>query len=388
MSLKNKVAVVGIGATEFSKCSGRTELQLAVEAVTGALADCNIEPSAVDGIVTASHDRVTDAEVFRAIGSRSIAYSTQDQHGGGGACALITQAALAIEAGLAETVVVYRALNERSEYRFGSGSVFEHAEPSAVNVLTEFHTIHGLKTPAAIFGMFMRRYMHETGAGAEDFAKIAVSARDYASTNPKAFYYQRPLSTEEYFRSKMIVDPFRRPDICQESDGCVALVLVSAERAKDVGPAPAYIRAATQAGTAGGVPIFNYYGEDITTRAQGALLARRLYDQADIGPSDIDVAIIYDHFGPLILPALEAFGFCKYGEAKDFISGNTMSVNGALPINPHGGLVGEAYIHGLNGIAEGVRQIRGTAANQVVGVNHVLVSSAIGYATSGMILGR
>jgi acetyl-CoA acetyltransferase len=382
-SLKDRAAIAGIGATEFSSNSGRSELQLAVEATMAALTDAGLEPADVDGIVTYTLDNNPEVEVFRNIGGKALKFFSRSPYGGGGACAPILQAAMAVSTGVAEVVVCYRALNERSEYRFGTP--MEFVKPTTEEVMHHYHTMHGLQTPAAIVGLAMRRYMHDTGATCEDFANVAISARRHAATNPRAFYYGRPLSRDEYMASKMIADPFRRFDCCMESDGSVAVVVTTTERARGLRQKPALIRAAAISATEGMVGIANYYaGHLLFDEVQ--FLARQLYASARLGPRDIQASIFYDHFGPVVMPTLEAFGFSKRGEAKDFIKNGNIEVGGAMPVNTNGGQVAEGYIHGMNGIAEAVRQVRGTAVNQVANVENVAVTAASGFPTSGLIL--
>jgi acetyl-CoA acetyltransferase len=276
-------------------------------------------------------------------------------------------------------------MNERSEYRFGKPLQF--AVPTTENVMFYYQTLHGLQTPAALIGMMMRRYMHETGTTSEDFANVAIAARRHAATNPNAFFYGKPITREDYMNSRMIADPFRLLDCCQESDGGVAVVITSADRARSLRQKPALIRAAAQGAPSGTGNFMSYYRDDISPTDEVRLVGEQLYDTARLTPADIQVAILYDHFGPTVLPSLEGLGFCERGEAKDFIKNGNIEIGGSLPVNTNGGQVGEAYIHGMNGIAEAVRQIRGTAVNQVSGVENVIVTAGAGVPTSGIILG-
>jgi acetyl-CoA acetyltransferase len=383
--LRNKNAIVGIGATEFSKNSGRSETQLAVEAVTTALADAGVKPSDVDGFSTFTMDNSSEIEVARLIGAGELTFFSRINFGGHGACAPIMQAALAIHAGVAQVIVCYRAMNERSEYRFGSPVA--PSVPTSENAIIAFHSNQGLSTPGASMAMSMRRYMYETGARSEDFAHLAVTQRRHASTNPKAFFYGKPIAIHDYMNARIIVDPFRLLDFCQESDGAVAVVVTSADRAGSLNQKPVFIRAAAQGATRGQMSLTNYYRDDIVPREEVEIVARQLYAMAGLGAKDIDGAIIYDHFLPSVLPGIEAYGFCKPGEAKDFIKDGNVGLGGTLPINTHGGQVGEAYIHGMNGIAEAVRQVRGTAANQIQGLENIVVTAGSGGPTSGLILG-
>jgi acetyl-CoA acetyltransferase len=229
--------------------------------------------------------------------------------------------------------------------------------------------------------------MHEFGATSEDFGRVAVADRRHAATNPAAFFYGQPITLEDHQASRWIVEPLHLLDCCQESDGGQALVVTSLERARDLPRPPAVIQAAAQGAGHDQHMMTSYYRPSITGLPELGLVARQLYATAGLGPADIQTAVIYDHFTPFVLCQLEEFGFCERGEAKDFLRDGNCEIGGGLPINTNGGQLGEAYIHGMNGIAEGVRQVRGTSYNQVDHVDHVLVTSGTGVPTSGIILG-
>jgi acetyl-CoA acetyltransferase len=385
--LPGRAAIAGLGATEFSKQSGRTELRLAMEATLAALNDAGIDPTEVDGFCSYSVDKVPEYEIARLLGAREVKFFSQIPHGGGAACAPVMHAAMAVASGVAKTVVVYRAMNERSWYRFGSGSYGFGATPFFENVNYGWYMPHGFHTPAAWVGMFARRYMHTYGATSEDFGRISVAARDFAATNPNAFFYGKPITLEDHQRSRWICEPLRLLDCCQESDGAVAMVITSAERARDLKQKPVIIKGAAQGISEGQQIMTSFYRDDITGLPEMGLVARQLWEQSKLAPRDIQTAVIYDHFTPFVLPQMEEFGFVKRGEAKDFIRAGHHQRGGQLPLNPHGGQLGEAYIHGMNGIAEGVRQVRGSAVNQVEGVHNVLVTAGTGVPTSALILG-
>ncbi len=386
--LKDKAAIVGIGQTEFSKRSGRTELQLAIEAIGTALDDCGLHASDVDGMSLYTMENNPANEVIHNLGGGDLRFFSRIHYGGGAACGPIHQAAMAIASGAAEVVVCYRAMNERSEQRFGAGIQNRPTAPRTEDVQFGWYAPFGLLTPAAWVAMFAQRYLHTYGATTEDFGRVAVADRKHAATNPAAWFYERPISLDDHQNSRWVVEPMRLLDCCQESDGAVAVVIVSAERAKNLQQKPAMIRAAAQGMSADQKMMTSYYREDISGIPEMGLVARQLFATAEIGPDDIQTAILYDHFTPFVLAQLEEFGFCKPGEAKDFIRDGRIELGGALPINTHGGQLGEAYIHGMNGITEGVRQIRGTAVNQVPNVEHVLVTAGTGVPTSGIILGQ
>ncbi len=385
-SLANKAAIVGIGATEFSKNSGRSELRLAVEAITAALEDAGIDRSEVDGLCTYTMDNNPEIEVFRNIGGKELKFFSRIHYGGGAACAPVMQAAMAVATGVAEVVVCYRAMNERSQYRFGTGYT-PPPMPTAESAHYGYYVPFGLVSPASWVAMAARRYMHETGATSEDFGRVAMACRRHAAANPNAWFYQQPITLEEHQASRWIVEPLHLLDCCQESDGAQALVVTTAERAKSLRQTPAIIRAAAQGAADDQQMMTSYYRPDISRLSEMDLVAQQLYAQAGIGPGDIRTAVLYDHFSPFVLPQIEAFGFAKKGQAKDFIREEGIEIGGRLPVNTNGGQLGEAYIHGMNGIAEGVRQVRGTSVNQVAGDGAVLVTAGTGVPTSGLILG-
>lgn len=386
-TLSGRAAIAGLGATEFSKNSGRTELHLAMEATLQALNDAGIDPSEVDGFCSYSVDKVPEYEIARLLGAREVKFFSQIPHGGGAACAPVMHAAMAVATGVARTVVVYRAMNERSWYRFGAGSYGFGATPFFENVNYGWYMPHGFHTPAAWVGMFARRYMHTYGATSEDFGRISVAARDFAATNPQAFFHGKPITLDDHQKSRWICEPLRLLDCCQESDGAVALVITSADRARDLKQKPVVIKAAAQGISEGQQVMTSFYRDDISGLPEMGLVARQLWAQSRLAPADIQTAVIYDHFTPFVLPQLEEFGFVGRGEAKDFVRDGHHVRGGRLPVNPHGGQLGEAYIHGMNGIAEGVRQVRGSAVNQVADVHNVLVTAGTGVPTSALILG-
>jgi acetyl-CoA acetyltransferase len=388
MSLAGKAAIVGIGATEFSKDSGRSELRLAAEAVRAAIADAGLTPGDVDGLVSFSMDNNTEIAVAREVGIPSLTFFSRIQYGGGAACATVQQAAMAVATGVADVVVCYRAFNERSGHRFGQVSTALASAPTTSGIDAGWSYPMGLGTPAGQVAMIARRYMHEFGATSEDFGRVAVADRKHAATNPNAFFYGKPITLEEHQASRWIVEPLHLLDCCQESDGGVAVVVTSIERARDLANPPAVIRGAAQGSGSDQYVMTSYYRDGLTGLPEMGLVGEQLWRQAGLAPEDVDVAVLYDHFTPFVLIQLEELGFCPRGEARNFIADGALEIGGRLPLNPHGGQLGEAYIHGMNGITEGVRQVRGAAVNQVEDVEHVLVTAGTGVPTSGLVLGR
>jgi acetyl-CoA acetyltransferase len=386
VTLSRKAAIAGIGATEFSKESGRSELRLAAECVSHALADAGLSASDVDGLVSFTMDGTAEIALARELGIPELSFFSRIHYGGGAAAATVQQAALAVASGVAEVVVAYRAFNERSEQRFGQVSSAAAGQVNSSGVDNAFHYPMGIATPAATVAMVARRYMHEFGATSEDFGRIAVLDRAHAATNPNAWFHGRPITLAEHQASRWVAEPLHLLDCCQESDGGVALVVTSLERARDLRCPPAVVAAAAQGSGPDQYVMTSYYRDDLAGLPEMGVVGRQLWAQSGLGPSDVDVAVLYDHFTPYVLMQLEELGFCPRGEAPGFIAGDTLSLGGALPLNPHGGQLGEAYIHGMNGIAEAVRQVRGTAVNQVPGASSVVVTAGTGVPTSGLVL--
>ncbi len=378
-------AIVGIGATEFSKESGRSELQLSVEATRAALKDAGLTPGDVDGLTTFTMDTSSEIALARELGLGDLRFFSRINYGGGAACATIQQAAMAVSTGVADVVVAYRGFNERSGQRFGQVQSWASQQVNTNGLDNAWTYPYGLSTPAATVAMQARRYMHDYGATSADFGAVAVADRRHAATNPNAFFYQKPITLEDHQASRMIADPLHLLDCCQESDGAVAMVITSTERARDLPNPPAHIAAAAQGSAADQYVMTSYYRDEIGIPEMG-VVAKGLWRQSGLTPADMDTAVLYDHFTPYVLMQLEELGFCGRGEASDFVRDGAIELGGRLPVNTHGGQLGEAYLHGMNGVAEAVRQVRGTSVNQVAGAAHVLVTAGTGVPTSGLVL--
>ncbi|HEY2809096.1 MAG TPA: hypothetical protein VGI91_09895 [Steroidobacteraceae bacterium] len=372
-------AIAGIGQTEFSKNSGRSELQLAAEASRAALDDAGIDPADVDGMITFTIDNNDEIGLARCLGVKDLGWATRIPGGGAASVATIHQAAAAVTSGACEVVVVWRAMNERSQYRFGQpmapagGGLVNVAGNGTGSLL--WCMPFGAQTPASWAALSAGHYMERFGVTNRDLGYVSVAQRKYAATNPLAWFYGKPITLADHQASKWIVEPvLRLLDCCQESDGGVAIVITSLERAKDLKQKPVRIAASAQSIPAEVEVISNYYHADLDVMPEAQGVAKRLYERSGLTPQDMQLAMLYDAFTPQVLVQLEAFGFCGQGEAKDFVKGGNIEVGGTLPVNTNGGLIGEAYIHGMNNITEAVRQLRGTASNQVAKMTNALVS--------------
>lgn len=374
-----QAAIAGIGSTELSRRAGRTELQLACESIRAALVDAGLSPADVDGIVSYTVDPVDETELVRSIGFREIAYSSRIPYGGGGSMGVLLHAAAAVASGAADAVVAYRAIRARSgASRFGAPKTAPsptsgHSGTTAM----QWCMPYGLMTPASWFSLNSTRYMHQYGVTSEDFGRAVVQLRAYAATNPAAWGYGNPITLDDHQVSRWIAEPcIRLFDCCQETDGSVALVITRADRAADLATVPVAIAAAGGAGLFEQEIASDHYLPDLSVMEGSVALARRLFGRFGITRDDLDAAMIYDAFSPLLLMQIEALGFCGFGEAKDYIADGNLALDGKLPTNTNGGLIGEGYIHGLNLVFEATRQLRGTAVNQVPDARTVLVSSS------------
>ena len=301
MKFARETAIVGIGATEFSKNSGRTPMQLATECSLLACQDAGLDPSQINGISVFSAEKNTEIEVARNLGIPELTFFSMIHHGGGAPGGVIQQAAMAVHSGVADYVLVYRAFNERSWHRFGGGVQGRHQSPEAFDVSFSWSSPFGLLTPASWVAMYARRYMHQYGATSEDFGRIAVTDRKHAANNPAAFFYQKPITIEDHQNSRFIVEPLHLLDCCQESDGGQALIVTTLEKAKDLKEKPAVIAAAAQGVAKDQHMMKSYYREDIAGIPEMGVVARQLWESTGLGPQNIQTAVIYDHFTPLAL---------------------------------------------------------------------------------------
>ena len=386
-------SILGIGQTEFSTRSGRSELRLALEAIVAAIADAGLELGDIDGFVRYTWDTSTEAALTHALGLPNVRYYGEVEHGGVNCCAAIGQAAAAIGAGLASCVVVYRSLNARSGTRYGRAERFLAADGAAAVVSSRdlpgdvLTAPFGLLVPPHFHALYARRYMHEYGlddeAMTQTLGSLAVSQRAYANKNPRALMRDKPLTMETYRASRMIASPLRLYDLCLETDGAMALVLVSTQRARTSGRAAAEVLASSQHIRAGSAPMLLY--ADHIHQAAPPVVADELFARAGIAACDVDVAEIYDASSILVLMALEDFGLVPRGGAHAFYTGGEMEIGGRLPVNTHGGLMSEGYFHGLNTIAEAARQVRGQSPNQVADASVAFVTVR---GASSLVLGR
>ena len=240
-----------------------------------------------------------------------------------------------------------------------------------------FTANNGLLSPGHSFALLAQRHMHLYGTKREHFAEVCMSQRDNAIKRPTSLR-TTPLTLDDYFNARMISDPLCLFDYTMESDGAVAVITVAADRAKDLRQPPVYILSSAHGGTGRwGPALFRYFQipDDEFPSSGHRPVAKRMFEMAGVTPADVDVALLYDHFSPMVIMQLEDYGFCPIGEGGRFVAdGNIRFGTGTIPVNTHGGNLSEAYIIGMTHVREAVEQIRGTAVNQVEGAEVALVT--------------
>lgn len=383
ISLKDRTAVVGIGQTAFGKGFTQSEEALACEAIKMALDDAGLKAAEVDGLVSYTVQTAEEDEITGALGLGDLTYFTRTPAGGGGAAATVTQAVMAIATGQANVVVAFRS-RKRSAV---SSRVWMQTQPRVVHLREMWTSPWGVLRPADHLALLYRRYMHLYGATRDHLANVAVAFRAHANRNPAAFMHAKPMTREDYMSARLISDPLCLFDCCLETDAALAVVLVSAERAKDLKQKPAYVHAIAQGVTSGSTMLANYFVDD-PLHTQAYPCAESLWRQSDIKPADIKVAQMYDAFSPEIFMCLEAYGFCGVGEGAAFTENGNIQLGGRLPINTGGGGLSECYIHGFNMITEGVKQIRGTSTAQVEDADTCFVCASDLNPTGAFVLRR
>lgn len=391
MTIKDQAAIVGVGATPYWKRGQsypESELSMACTAILAALDDAGLSVSDLDGFAIYSNS-CDPAEVASVLGVPEVRFAATTTSGGGGCAGALGLAAAAIHGGMATCCVTLMTLQQLNKRLGGSevggllayATTSESASPYGGNGISPsaaFTANSGLLSPGHSFSVLTQRHMHLYGTKREHFAEVAISQRENALKRPTTAIRNTPLTLDDYFNARMISDPLCLFDYTLETDGAVAVITVSAERAKDLKQQPVYIMASAHGGTGRwGPAIFRYFQapDDEFASSGHRPVAKRLYEMAGITAADVDVALLYDHFSPMVIMQLEDYGFCPIGEGGPFVAeGNIRYGTGSIPVNTHGGNLSEAYIIGMTHVKEAVEQIRGTAINQVEGAEIALVT--------------
>ena len=381
--IRDRTAIVGIGQTEWGKSLADSETVLALRAIKAALDDAGIDPSEVDGLSSYTLETTDEVDIARNLGLGDITWFSQVGYGGGAGCGVVGHAAVAVATGQAKVAVAWR-----SRRRGAASSRPWSQVASRVGGSHQWSRPFGLLRPVDEIAMLARRYLHEYGGTREQLGTVAVTVREHANRNPAAMMYEKPLTIEQYLEGRWISEPLCLYDNCLESDGAAAVVIVSAERARDLDVTPAYVHAFAQSIPQQHQVMTNYFGEE-PLQGPAWACADLLWRNAEVTPADVDVAQLYDAFSPLVPLSLEGYGFCRRGEGLAFCQDGGISVDGGrLPVNTSGAGMSEAYVHGFNLITEAVRQVRGTSTAQVDGAQVSLVTSGEGVPTSALLLRR
>ena len=371
-SLRGTVAIAGVGETAYYKRGQApdAEFKLALMAALAACEDAGISPKQVDGFASFSNDRSDPSRLAAALGIHDLRFANmQWGGGGGGGSGALANAAAAVATGMAECVVVFRALAQGQFGRFGQGPVRNVIAGDGA------HTVpYGLMSPAQSFAMKVKRFMYEHGVEQSALRALSLASYHHAQNNPRAVMYGRPLTEEKYDDSRWIVEPFHLFDCCLENDGAAAMIVVPAERAKDYAHKPTYLLGAVSGSHyRAGASVHN--APDYAT-STFKTCAPRLYDMAQVGPGDVDVLQCYENFTGGVLMSMVEHGFCEPDECNEFlVKENLVAPDGKLPTNTSGGNLAECYMHGLGLNIEAVRQIRGQSSNQVEDVDISMVVS-------------
>lgn len=387
---QDRCSIVGIGASDYSKGSGRTALSLAAQASLAALQDAGVDVTDVDGIVRNYDDVVLHNDIVQALGLQGVSWFSHAGGGGTAPASMVAQAVAAVLSGQATTVLVYRSLNGRSGRRSGLKWSDDSAQTVGGEIegrYSEYFVPYGLTAPGQYYSLLARRHMIQYGTTSKQLGAIAVACRERALANPSAQMFGRKLTMADYLGSRMLADPLRLYDYCLETDGAAAFVVTSTERANDLAKTPAVIRAVAQGvgnNPQGGSMLTALMREDITS-FPSKVVAERLYRLGGMGPNDIDVAQFYDCFTITLLVQLEDFGFCAPGEGGPFAE-TELGMTGRLPVNTSGGHLSEAYLQGMTHVLEGVRQVRGESTSQVPDADVCLVTSGVPPATGALLL--
>ena len=362
-------AVSGIGLTDISRRSGVSPLQLALGASRAAIRDAGLDVSDIDGVLCYHMgDSAPVNDVAEHLGLPPEIWTNEIYGGGTQSASILGDAAMLIHSGTAANVLVFRALNGRSGKRMGQAPL------RVAGGEAQFTTPYGMAGPVNLFALAATRWMHLTGATEDDLAAVVCQSRRLASENPRALV-RSDMTLDDYLSSPMVSTPLRRADCCQETDAGAALVVSRTDIADALGPNSPRIVTVVRGGGIGASTMDK--AADISA-IFSRFVARKLWSYSGIRPAEIDVALLYDAYSPIVLQQLEDLGFCDHGNSGDYVRSGATLPTGTLPVNPHGGLLSEGYVHGLNNILEAVRQLRGTASSHQVESPHVALCTGFG----------
>jgi acetyl-CoA acetyltransferase len=373
MSLKGKIAIAGLGITPQGKVYDYNHVGFAIEAVRLALEDAGLERADLDGVLlnpglSWADQGMGSFQLQQAMGLRNLRLSVTMNAGGATACAMIQQAAEAIDAGICHTVAcVFSDAPLKPPKPKTAGKTDGGGSAGAYAFARGLDAAYGQFGVNAMYAMVARRHMHLYGTTNDHLGAIAVAERRWANLNPQAQFFDTPMSLEDYHRSRWVVEPFHLFDCCLVSNGGLAVIVTAAERARHLRQPPVYIWGMGQ-GHPGGDPA--------ETLTSGAVLAKEsAFTMAGITLSDVDVVELYDCYTFTVLVCLEDYGFCRKGEGGPFVADGRTAPGGALPVNTGGGQLSSFYMWGMTPVSEAIIQMRNAGGRrQVPGAQIALVS--------------
>jgi acetyl-CoA acetyltransferase len=389
--IRDKAAIAGIGHTRFAKRLERSEYEMAIEAIFNACDDAGISPRQIDGLVRYDMEQIDEEQLLAALGNPLIRWFAGTGWGGGGSASVIVVAATAIAAGMADHVLVYRARARGKRSGYGGhphqGGRYWEKLPASLPGLNGWHVPQGLVSAFQEMAMISMRHRIDYGTSDDHYAAVAIAFREHAMRNPNAVM-RTPMTVADHHASRMISDPLRLFDCNIETDGAVAMIITSAERARDLRQTPAYILAGAMAAGSHHIRLSSLF-ERSREEDSAVRVGRQLWERSGVKPADVDVAFFYDFFTSMVIIALEDYGFCARGEGGPFVAGGGLAwPGGRLICNTNGGQLSEAFIHGFNNTIEAVRQIRGTSTSQVPDCELALVAGANTDPTGAVLLRR
>ena len=389
--IRDAAAIVGIGQTPFAKSLGRSEPEMAVDAIWAACEDAGLSPRAIDGLVRYDMEQFDEEQVLAALGNPLLRWFCGTPFGGGGSASVVVLAAAAIAAGMADTVLVYRSRARGKASGYGrdpkQGGRYWEKLPESLPGLNQWHVPQGLVSAFQEMAMISMRHRIDHGTTDDQYADVAIAFREHAIRNPAAVM-RTPMTRADHHASRMIADPLRLFDCNIETDGAVAMILTSTERARDLRQPPAIVHTGAMAAGSHHIRLSTLFSrprdEDSAVR-----VGRQLWQSSGLSPADVDVAFFYDFFTSMVIIALEDYGFCARGEGGPFVeNGGLAWPDGRLVCNTNGGQLSEAFIHGFNNTTEAVRQVRGTSTSQVRDCEIALVAGANSDPTGAFLLRR
>lgn len=357
-SLSDQTCIVGVGETEYTRGTEKSLVELLMEASLNACKDAQIDPSEIDGVITPWLTEVRSEDFVSNLGIKELKYSSRHEMGGASSIAAIQTAAMAVHQGIADNILIATGQLGYSGVRLGAGAaefldLNNQILPNAA-LRDNLEYPYGLMVPMQYYTLHANRWFYEYNPDPVGMEIVALTSREHAHLNERAYMRGRTLTSEDYRNSEMLVKPFRLLDCSIETDGAGAVIVTSKRRSRNFRK-PIYI-----AGIAEGHPNSpdNFLSRDDILNMGITQAAPHAFEMAGISRDEIDFAHIYDCFTFIVLRQLEELGFCERGESSEFVKDGRISIGGALPVNTHGGLMSQAHVVGVNHVIEAVYQLR------------------------------